>query len=334
MGQIFSACAYDIKTKACCVVDSDKFHANCYSFSDTVATMHFLLRLKSWRIMWGGNYVCTNLAKFSRDEDLQGISTYVDIGYFERNDDNLKEKEGYDKVKLIVAYHKMWEHIDVWNVVCKYFDLENTKSVKYDGFLVNHTQKTAVDLADFYRQSVSLTDDGRNFVIDLLPVLTETGEGTQMALYEGLSFDSTEELAGTWCGDELQIVDDLPENYRPINCCFAEIWSRAYYCYDAFGLNQEGYLLNDSNQNLYEVTRLNLIGKRGSPRILKVEKTDGRIKFSAKALPETKTNEANEVSGQNMPLAIAESMLKMGMAVEDVIKMTGMSEEQLKSLNL
>ena len=272
MGQIFNACAYDIKTKECCVIDADKFHANCYSFSGTVASMHYLLRQKPWRIMWGGNYVCENLEKYSRDEDLHGLSTYLDKEY----DDNLKKKEGCD---LIKRYRKLWKHIDVWDEACKYFDWKNTISVKYEGFLVNHTQKTAVDLADFYRQSVSLTDDNHIIVIDLVPVLTETGEGTLMALYEGISWDTTEELAGTWCGDELQIVDDLPENYKLINCCFAEIWKRAFFCYDNFGLNQDGYLLKDDSKNLYEVTKLNIFGKRGDQRYLKVEKSDRGIRF-------------------------------------------------------
>jgi hypothetical protein len=290
MGQIFNACAYDIETKTCCVLDADKFHANCYSLSGTVLSMHYLLRQKPWRIMWGGNDVYSDLAKYSRDEDLHGISTYLEKGYFERNDDLLKEMECYDQIKLIEKYQELWKRIDVWDEAEKYFDWGNTKSVKYDGYLLNHTQKIAVDLVDFYRQSVSLTPGNCKYMIDLAPVLTETGDGAPMAFYNGISIESTKKLAGTWCGDELQIVDDLPENYKLINCCFAEIWNRAYFCYYNFGLNQEGYLLKDDSQNLYEVTRLNLVGKRGAARILKVEKDEGEIKFSSKPLPETKTD--------------------------------------------
>jgi hypothetical protein len=64
MGQIFHACAYDIDKKKCCVYDADKFHANCYSFSAEVHAMHYLLRKKAYRIMWGGNYAWMNLDRF------------------------------------------------------------------------------------------------------------------------------------------------------------------------------------------------------------------------------------------------------------------------------
>ena len=32
MGQIYHANIYDIEERAACVMDADKFHANCYSF--------------------------------------------------------------------------------------------------------------------------------------------------------------------------------------------------------------------------------------------------------------------------------------------------------------
>ena len=296
MGQIFHACAYDIKAKTCCVVDADKFHANCYSFSGAVASMHYLLRHKTYRIMWGGAYVVIDdhLAKYSRDEDLYGISTYQDYEDFEMNNDNLTEKEYYDKVKLIAKYRKQWKKICVWDKANEYFDWDNTNSVKYEGYMVNHTKKQAVDLEEYYRQSKSLNKGGTVFAIDLLPVLTETGEGTAMALYEGISTDSTEELAGKWCGDELQIVDELPQNFKLINCCIAEIWNRARFCYSNFGVNQDGHLLKDDKQNLYEATRLNFFGKRGEPSILKVEKTEKGVKYSAKPLPESQPKDENE----------------------------------------
>ena len=283
MGQIFHACAYDIKSKTCCVRCADKFHANCYSYSGAVLSMHYLLRQKPWRIMWGGAYVALNdnLANYLRDEDLYGISTYEGYEDFEMNIENLKEKEYYDKVKLIEDYRKQWNFIDVWDQAMEYFDWDKTKSVKYEGYMVNHTKKQAVDLADYYRQSAVMTDIDRTFAIDLLPVLTETGEGTQMALFDGISTDNTEELAGTWCGDELQIVEELPENYKIINCCFADIWKRANFCYINFGVNNEDCLLKDDKQNLYQATRLNLTGKRGEPRILKVEKTEKGVKYSS-----------------------------------------------------
>jgi len=280
MGQLFTACAYDIKTKTSCVLCVDKFHANCYSFSGGVLSMHYLLRQKPWRIMWGGNYVAgnKNLAKFSRNEDLQGISAYLDYEYFERKDYDCHIME---KVKLIGDYRHQWKQIDVWDEAENYFD----KSVKYKGYLVNHTKKMAIDLADYHRQSKSMSNTGVYYAIDLIPVLTETGDGTPMALYEGISTDTTEELAGTWCGDELQIVDELPDDYKLINCCFAEVWNRANYCNINFGVSDDGYLLKDDSKNLYEAVKLNIVGKRGEARNLKVEKIEKKIRYIPELIP-------------------------------------------------
>jgi len=41
MGQIFTACAYDIENMRCCVLDADKFHANSYSFLKLYRSNHF-----------------------------------------------------------------------------------------------------------------------------------------------------------------------------------------------------------------------------------------------------------------------------------------------------
>jgi uncharacterized membrane protein len=70
--------------------------------------------------MWGGYYVCDHLEKYSRDEDLHGLSTYLENGYFKRNDGNQKIKEQLEKVKLIESYRKMWKHIDVWEEAVNY----------------------------------------------------------------------------------------------------------------------------------------------------------------------------------------------------------------------
>lgn len=111
-------------------------------------------------------------------------------------------------------------------------------------------------------QSKFSSEDGIYMAIDLVPVLTETGGGTQMALFNGVSTDSTEELAGEWSGDLLQIISELPEDYKLINCCFSEIWCRAMYCYHTFGVNKKGYVLSDSNGKQFEAAGLNLLGER------------------------------------------------------------------------
>ena len=281
MGQIFHACAYDVETKISCVLDADKFHANCFSCSGTVACMHYLLHQKPYRIMWGGAYMLIdhNLEKISKDEILLGISTFWDLSGIAIEEDDIKSKNYCQKIQYIEKTSKSWKNINNWKQASEFFDWENTCSVKYSGYLLNHTKKQAIDLEEYHNRSKYIKDT-YEIAIDPLPVLTETGGGTQMALYNGVSIDSTEELAGLWCSDLLQIVDEIPHDYQLINCCFAEIWSRAKYCYRKFGVNQLNFLLNDNNGKLFESASLNLYGKRMQTNFIKVEKNDdNKIRF-------------------------------------------------------
>jgi hypothetical protein len=221
--------------------------------------------------MWGGIDVLDEIKRFSRTEDLLGLSTYINGR--DLTDKSKDEDRPLDSnEKFISKNSKQWTNIDVWNETVKYFEVEVTHSVKYSGYLLNHTQKLAIDLDDYHRQSKYLSEEGNDVAIDAIPVLTETGDGAQMALYGGASADTTEKLVGAWCGDLLQIVDKLTEGYRLINCCFAERWSRAVYCYENFGASDDEYVLKDSDGTRFEVVKFGLIDfERGSPRYVKVE---------------------------------------------------------------
>jgi hypothetical protein len=158
---------------------------------------------------------------------------------------------------------------------------------------LNHTKKLAVDLADYFLQSKYSTKNGIDMTIDAIPVLTETGGGTPMAFSDGIPVETTEELAGTWCGDLLQITDDLPEGYTVINCCFAEIWSKAKDYYRKFGLNKDGYLLKNQDGELYEVVGLDFSFKRRTAKYMKVTIEDNKIKYctAPKNLIDSTTNQ-------------------------------------------
>ena len=103
MGQVFYACAYDVDARTCCVIDADKFNANCYAHSGAVLSMHYLLRQKPYRIMWGGIYVSLddNLDLFSRTEDLLGISTYTTFEYFENSLSEYQSRTFHEKVSCM-----------------------------------------------------------------------------------------------------------------------------------------------------------------------------------------------------------------------------------------
>ena len=289
MGQIFKACAYDMENMRCCVIDSDKFHANCYSYSGTVFSMHYLLRQKPHRIMWGGAYVVLwdNVQKFSRTEDLFGLSTYLSFDDFDRNNENIKSKPYFDKVQFIGEKHKLWERINVWDEAKAYFNYEKTKSVKMSGYLLNHDKKLAINMGDYFVKSMSSFRDADDiFAIDAIPVLTETGEGTSMVFDIGVSIDSTEDLAETWCGDLLQIVDELPKTYTVIPCCFADMWGKARFCCRLFGTNEDDFVLGDKNGNLFTcaITNFDFSTKKlyRLPRIrnIKIEEKDDGKYFS------------------------------------------------------
>jgi hypothetical protein len=210
MGQIFYSCAYDIENMTCCVYDADKFHANCFSFSGSVFSIHYLLRQKPYRVMWGGYDMigAEQLPRASTTEDLLGLSTYLKFKESDINDPEYIDCS--DKVKFIYDNSKRWKELDVWDDAEKYFDWEITHCVKYENFLVNHTQKLAIDMADYFKKSRVFTQKGDEYAIDLIPVLTETGGGAIMAFLDGIAEETTEQLAGGWCGDLLQIVEPQP----------------------------------------------------------------------------------------------------------------------------
>ncbi|MDR3165951.1 MAG: hypothetical protein LBU13_10290 [Synergistaceae bacterium] len=318
MGQIFNACVYDIDSMVCYQSDVDKFHANCYSFSGDVAVTHYLLRQKAYRVMWGGWYVLEDIANFSREEDLLGLSTYIDCEDIEYNNDDLKEeteeaeeteetkekkeakekeeKDRLDKAKFIGDNYSRWKRINVWNEALEYFNMHNTHSVKYNGYLLNHTQKLAVNLGDYFVRSMFWTEEKKLAVVDPVPVLTETGGGSRMAFFEGIAEDSTDQLFGKWCGDLLQIVDQVPGEYELIDCCFVEIWNRAKFCYSLYGVDESNYILGDWDGNRYKCALYNFLEKRSRARYVKVELTEDKIRYTTELPP--KLEDAPETSGE------------------------------------
>jgi hypothetical protein len=281
MGQIFYACAYDIEKMTCCVYDSDKFHANCYAHSGSVLAMHYLLRKKPYRIMWGGSYVDIYdvIDDSTREEDLFGLSTYRDLDNFDISDMDLQDNPSYDKVKFIGEKNKKWKLFNVWDKARRFFNWDKTHSTDYSGYLLNHTKRLAIDLNDYHEKSKGLLDSGECMAIDAIPPLTETGGGTDMALDEGVSADSTENLAGAWCGDMLQIVNELPQGFSLINCCFANSKYRVRYCYRTFGVDENSILIGDLSGKLYQAAGLNLFGKRGELCHIRVEVNAKKIRF-------------------------------------------------------
>jgi len=72
----------------------------------------------------------------------------------------------------------------------------------------------------------------------------------------------------------LQIVDELPKKYDVINCCFVDIWGRARYCYFAFGIDDNGYILRNDAKERYQCITYNILQERSLPRYIKVTKDE------------------------------------------------------------
>jgi hypothetical protein len=235
--------------------------------------------------MWGGHYVidCKELSRFSKTEDLLGLSTYLKFKESDLTDPEYNEC--LDKVRFIYDKSKCWKKLNVWDDAKKYFEIAINHCVKYENFLVNHTQKLAIDLADYFNQSRALTQSGEGYAIDPIPVLTETGDGTQMAFFDGIADETTEQLAGGWCGDLLQIVDKLPDGYSLINCCFTELHGKLNYCYGVFGFNKHGFLLKNDKEDLFKAVLLNFHGKRGPIIQFEVKETKDSVRFIPKPYP-------------------------------------------------
>jgi len=71
-----------------------------------------------------------------------------------------------------------------------------------------------------------------------------------MAL-DGVTVDSTEKLAGTWCGDLLQIIEELPKDYNLIDCCLADMFRMSKTCYHKFGVNENGVFSGQTSRNAH-----------------------------------------------------------------------------------
>ena len=218
---------------------------------------------------------------------LLGISTYVDYEGFERNNKSISEIPYYDRIKFIEENNKTWKRFSVWDEAITHFDLKYKLSVPYDGYLINHTKKLAVDLADYQTKARAMSLSGgidMEKCIDPIPVLTELSGssysgGARMAYLNGVSAQSTPELASSWQGDLLQITDSLQNGFDVIDCCFADVWEKANYCYKVFGLTDEGLIKN--GDSLYEAILMNIIGKRSGPHHVKVELTEDGYNFNA-----------------------------------------------------
>ena len=267
MGEIFDAAVYDIKSMTCFRTDVDKLFANCYAYSGAVICIHYLLRQKPYRVIWGGHHFLKASIKESTldcsEEFLYGFSAFVNplneehIAYLK---EGICDKTTLSKIDFIVEKSKLWTKLNVWNEARSEhafhaaYNLACDKySHIYHGYLLNHSKCLAVDLGDYFELSEFRhqgSDSFTRIALDPIPVLTKTEKGIGMDA--GVSAETTRKLGGAWCGDVLEIKDEMPDGYKLIKCCFVGIWERARFLYKKFGLDSENFIVSDENGTRYE----------------------------------------------------------------------------------
>lgn len=252
MGQLFKSVAIDKEEKKVHWNYADKFYGYCYSVSMTVHRIHYLLREKSYHVLWGGDNMFSSnwLKDIEGEESLENLSAYLNFRH--KTDEDLLEEGGekfLKKARKIDAYADQWSNMDDFDKIASdKYDWYLAGSALYKGYLVNHNHKLAINLETYYQSSLCTQyQDGFMYVVDPIPVLTETGGSVGMVFYDGMTDSTTIELEGTWCGDLLQILDELPDGFSEIKCCFAPVIPRAVYCYNEFGVNENKLVFADEH---------------------------------------------------------------------------------------
>jgi len=279
MEQIFYACAYDPETMTRYVYDAGEFQENCYSFSEAVSALQYVLRQKPYHIIWGGNYIYDDyfFEEFSNSkEDLLALSVYMSYSKSELDTLRFSKKSNYDKKKKIGHLNNRWK-----DIVISDENIRKNNSAIYKGYLINHTKKLAINLRKYYKQSVgdsTIIGSKDLFVIDAIPILTETGGGFTSALFAGITGDSTYKHRKKWCGDLLEIVNKIPRGYTVINFRFANIVDRYRYCCTKYGLDRDNYILNRNKKRLVG-TKLTVFGGNDTKSYLKFNLLENHIEF-------------------------------------------------------
>jgi hypothetical protein len=106
-----------------------------------------------------------------------------------------------------------------------------------------------------------------------------------MALFDGMTSATTEKLDMEWCGDLLQIVNNLPDGYERIDCCFADVWGRAWFCLKKYGVDEKGFLLEKQGKR-FLCCGLNHFGERSLESFMKVKFSGNMVDFNAVPIDE------------------------------------------------
>jgi hypothetical protein len=197
--------------------------------------------------VWQGNYFLEFLDKIVDERSLTGLAacTSDQIDFYLQNGSWIER--GGEKLKLIKEMASGWSYENLW----KYSRSLEEEEARYDGYLVNYDKKLAVDLRSYFDRSVVMSAAGmKEYAIDLIPCLCDLCGGSSMALFEGYTEDSSVDMLGTWVFDLMGIVDDVPDGFEVVKCCFANVKSKCVYCFVRNGVDSWGHVLDDNGTPL------------------------------------------------------------------------------------
>ena len=165
----------------------------------------------SWIGNWFMEAVCDKIYNSDKPVRLIWMGDYANEFecYFKDNFNGLTQTQ-------IENYHKAaWGEPDRGKAIDRVaFDFMNK-------YIVNHTKKIYIDCSLYYKSSV-MKCDGDEWCLHPLSLLTCIGNGLGGGDYKAPTDASTFELVGSWAWDEINITDEIPQNYDLIKPIFKE----------------------------------------------------------------------------------------------------------------
>ena len=165
----------------------------------------------SWIGNWLMETVCNKIYNSDKPVRLIWMGDYAD----DFANDLENTFNGLTKKQIINYRNAAWGEPDRSKAVERaVFDFEGK-------YIVNHTKKEYVDFSLYYKTSV-MNCAGDKWCMHPLSLLTAIGNGYGGGDYRSPTLASTVDLVGYWAWDEINITDNIPENYELLQPIFKE----------------------------------------------------------------------------------------------------------------
>jgi hypothetical protein len=143
--------------------------------------------------------------------------------------DYSNEYEGcaYEKIpheEFMKFYNAAWDERDRYKIgkekfVEQDFNLINDRTRRM--YLINHTQKTAINIGEYIVQNICINGDWKGWCVNPLPLLTACGNGRGGGDYNYHAKIGIEDV-GTWAFDMIEVAEEIPNGYESVMYKFRE----------------------------------------------------------------------------------------------------------------